>query len=61
MAFSKMTDQMAEILSMIMKDIPKVQKGNKLATQRIRCATIELSKVSKKWRKMSLEVEKRQT
>ncbi len=61
MPFSKTTDEMAEILATIMKDIPKAQKGNKLATQRIRCATIELSKVSKKWRKLSLEVEKKQT
>jgi hypothetical protein len=49
---------MSNLLEAITKDIPKAYKGNKLAMQRIRIATIELSKISKKWRKLSLQQEK---
>ncbi|MCH9811216.1 hypothetical protein K0U07_00460 [bacterium] len=50
---------MSDLIASIAKDLQKVEKGNKLASQRIRCATIELSKVSKKWRKLSIEREKK--
>jgi len=56
--FLKSTDEMSNLLEAITKDIPKAYKGNKLAMQRIRIATIELSKISKKWRKLSLQQEK---
>ena len=56
--FMKSTDEMTELLEAILKDMPKVYKGNKLAMQRIRCATIDLTKLSKKWRKLSLDDEK---
>jgi hypothetical protein len=58
MSFDKSTNDMSDLLESIMKDIPKVHRGNKLAAQRIRCATIKLTKVAKKWRKLSLEKEK---
>lgn len=58
MSFSKATDDLSDLLKTIMDDLPKVYKGNKSAAQRVRCATIKLSKVSKDWRKLSLEVEK---
>ena len=58
MSFTKSTNQLTDLLENIIKDIPKVHKGNKLAAQRVRCATIKLSKVSKDWRKLSLENEK---
>ncbi len=58
MSFSKTTDDMSDLIDMIMKDIPKVHRGNKSAAQRVRCATIELAKISKKWRKLSLELDK---
>ena len=58
MTFSKSTDEMTDIIDNIMKDIPKIYRGNKLAAQRVRCATIKLSKVSKKWRKLSIQEEK---
>lgn len=61
MSFNKSTDDMSDLLQNIMKDIPKIYKGNKLAAQRVRCATIKLAKVSKKWRKLSLEKEKSET
>ena len=54
----KSTDQMSELIEAITKDMPKVYKGNKLAMKRIRIATIELTKISKKWRKLSLDHEK---
>lgn len=59
--FMKSTDEMTDLIESIMKDMPKVYRGNKLAMQRIRCATIELSKISKKWRKLSLDHEKNKT
>lgn len=59
MAFEKISDEMKELMESIAKDLEKVERGNRLASQRIRCATIELSKVSKKWRKLSIEREKK--
>ncbi len=56
--FFKSTDEMSNLLEAIIKDMPKAYKGNKLAMQRIRIATIEFSKISKKWRKLSLHHEK---
>jgi hypothetical protein len=58
MSFDKSTNDMYCLLKSIMDDIPKIHKGNKLAAQRVRCATIELSKVSKNWRKLSIQKEK---
>jgi len=60
MSFSKTTEDMSELMDSILKDIPKVYRGNKSAAQRVRTATIKLSKVSKEWRKMSLESEKQE-
>lgn len=59
MAFEKATDEMSDLLNTILKDMPKVYKGNKQAAQRVRIATIELSKISKKWRKLSMSLEKK--
>jgi hypothetical protein len=57
--FLESTDEMSTIIEAIIKDIPKVHQGNKLAAQRVRCATIELSKVTKQWRKLSLDEQKK--
>lgn len=59
MAFDKITEDMSDLIESIVKDIPKVYRGNKLAAQRVRTATIKLTKVSKKWRKLSIELEKK--
>jgi hypothetical protein len=61
MAFEKATDEMSDLLNEILRDMPKVYKGNKLAAQRVRTATIELTKISKKWRKLSMDLEKKKT
>ena len=59
MSYSKATDEMEVIIKAIMEDLPKVYNGNKLATQRVRCATIKLAKHSKDWRRLSLQDEKK--
>ena len=59
MPFQKTSDEMSDLINAIVKDMPKVYRGNKLAAQRVRCATIELTKVTKKWRRLSMEVEKK--
>lgn len=56
--FLKSTEELSCLIQSIAKDLPKVYKGNKEAMRRIRCATIELSKLSKQWRKLSLNHEK---
>ncbi|MCH9617857.1 MAG: Histone H1-like protein HC1 [Chlamydiia bacterium] len=61
MAFEKATDEMSHLLNEIVRDMPKVYKGNKQAAQRVRVATIELSKLSKKWRKLSMSIEKKKS
>lgn len=59
MSLTATTEELEEILDDILRDLPKFQKGNKTASQRIRTATIRLSKVSKEWRKLSLASERK--
>ncbi len=59
MAFLETTEELVELLQMILEDVPKMLKGNKTAAQRIRTKTIKITKVSKVWRKESLDQEKK--
>lgn len=59
MSLAVATKEIEEIIYDILKDIPKFQKGNKTAAQRVRTATIRLAKLSKEWRKLSLASEKK--
>ncbi len=59
MAFLQTTEELTLLLQAILKDIPKVLKGNKTAAQRIRTKTVKITKVSKVWRKESLDLEKK--
>lgn len=58
MSYEKTTDNLVDLMENVLKDVPKALKGNKTAAQRIRTKTVELAKVSKEWRKLSLESEK---
>ena len=58
MSYEKTTDNLVDLMENVLKDVPKALKGNKTAAQRIRTKTVELAKVSKEWRKLSLENEK---
>jgi hypothetical protein len=59
MAFLQTTEELTLLIQAILKDIPKVLKGNKTAAQRIRTKTVKIAKVSKVWRKESLDLEKK--
>lgn len=60
MSFQKTTETLVELCETLLKDVPKALKGNKSAAQRIRTGTIKISKISKMWRKESLEQERKQ-
>lgn len=59
MSLIKTTELLQELCEAILQDIPKVNKGNKSAAQRVRTNTIKLTKVAKGWRKFSLDYEKK--
>lgn len=59
MSLAAATQDLEDIINDILKDIPKFQKGNKTAAQRVRTATIRLAKLSKEWRRLSLASEKK--
>ena len=59
MSYEKTTDNLVDLMENVLKDVPKALKGNKTAAQRIRTKTVELSKLSKEWRKLSLAEEKK--
>lgn len=60
MSFIEKTDEMVDLLHQILSDVPKSMRRNKTASQRIRTATIKFSKISKEWRKHSLDLEKKE-
>ena len=51
-------NQLHHLLNGMMKDLAKVQRGNKAASQRVRTGSIKLEKVAKVFRKESVQVEK---
>ncbi len=59
MGYEKTTDSLVGLMEEVLRDVPKAMKGNKTAAQRIRTRTVELSKLSKEWRRLSLEQEKK--
>ncbi len=59
MGYEKATDSLVELMEEVLRDVPKAMKGNKTAAQRIRTRTVELSKISKEWRRLSLLQEKK--
>lgn len=51
--------ELSELIKEIGVDLGKAHRGNKSAAQRVRVFTIDLEKVSKKYRKESVAAEKR--
>ena len=58
MALKDSMMEMERLLSQVMKDLNKVGRGNKAASQRVRTGTIKLGKIAKMFRKESLVAEK---
>jgi len=58
MALAETINQLNHLLTSMTKDLIKVQKGNKAASQRVRTGTIKLEKVAKVFRKESVLAEK---
>ena len=59
MAILDLSEDLQELLEDILEDLPKSVNGNKSAAQRIRTKTVRLAKLSKEWRKNSLDLEKK--
>lgn len=59
MSFLQTTEELVELLQTILEDVPKMLKGNKTAAQRIRTKTVKIAKISKVWRKESLDQERK--
>ena len=58
MALKDTTQELNHLLSQMQKDLSKVARGNKAASQRIRTSTIQMEKVGKLYRKESVLAEK---
>ncbi|OGN62502.1 MAG: hypothetical protein A3F09_05465 [Chlamydiae bacterium RIFCSPHIGHO2_12_FULL_49_11] len=54
-----LTKDLVDLLEEILLDVPKSVNGNKSASQRIRTKTVRLSKLTKAWRRVSLETEQK--
>jgi hypothetical protein len=58
MALTETIYQLEQLILSILKDLVKVNKGNKTAAQRVRTRTIHLEKVAKDFRKESMDAVK---
>ena len=58
MALSETMSKLELLLLSIIKDLPKVNRGNRTAAQRVRVKTIHIEKVAKDFRKESVAAEK---
>ncbi len=58
MALADTIIHLNQLLTGLVRDLTKVQKGNKAAAQRVRTGTIKLEKVGKQFRKESVSAEK---
>ena len=59
MALNETMMKLNSLLSRVVTDLGKANKGNKSAAQRARVGTIDLEKVSKKFRKESVAAERK--
>jgi len=59
MSLKEIIKTMYTILDRLTKDLKKVEKNNKAASQRVRTGTINLAKIAKKFRKESILEEKK--
>ncbi len=58
MGLADTINHLNDLLTNLAKDLVKVQRGNKAASQRIRTGTIKLERVAKVFRKESVHIEK---
>jgi hypothetical protein len=58
MALKDTIKSMHCILCTLQKDLEKVERGNKAASQRVRTGSIKLAKIAKTYRKESVSAEK---
>ena len=58
MSLKETIHRLNHLLSAIIKDLGKVQKGNRTAAQRVRVGTVHLEKIGKAFRKESIAAEK---
>ena len=58
MALNDTLTQLNTLLTKVVLDLGKVSRGNKSAAQRVRVGTIDLEKISKRFRKESVAAEK---
>lgn len=58
MALNETMNHLNQILNSVLKDLEKVQRGNKAAAQRVRVGTIKLERIAKVFRKESVAAEK---
>jgi hypothetical protein len=58
MTLKETMQQLDHLLTRVVKDLPKVHRGNKSAAQRIRVGTIKLERVAKLFRRESVAQEK---
>lgn len=58
MALIDTMQQLNSLLSKMVMDLGKVNRGNKSAAQRVRVGTIDLEKIAKRFRKESVAAEK---
>ena len=59
MSIKETIKTMHTLLDRLTKDLKKVEKNNKAASQRVRTGTINLAKIAKKFRKESILEEKK--
>ena len=60
MSLKETVDHLRQMLVDLVKDLDKSTRGNKAASQRVRTRTIKLEKVAKRYRKESIQAEKKE-
>ncbi len=61
MGLKDIINKMHQILERLDYDLKKSERGNKAAAQRVRVGSIKFSKLSKEYRKLSIDEEKKST
>jgi Histone H1-like protein Hc1. len=59
MAYQNTIKEMRDLLNHITTDLDKAERGNKAASQRVRTGTVKLEKTAKRFRKESIQHEKK--
>ncbi len=59
MALQQTVNEIRSLLNALQSDLEKAVNGNKAASQRVRTGTVSLEKVAKRYRKESIQTEKK--